>query len=184
MFILLFIAIQFILISLYDIWQMAKAEIVYWEDINAALPNLTPEQQVAIQQQKTAGSNATSLGQFVFWYSEILLSILGFWGTTPLALIILGLIMFLHYSGLEDWLYFVFASFIEIPESWWAYHSSIKILFWKFPTELPWLAETKLGFIPSYWMPLWGGPTVKAKGLTWCVFVSLAIVVSLIIWII
>ena len=46
MFILLFIAIQFILISLYDIWQMAKAEIVYWEDINAALPNLTPEQRL------------------------------------------------------------------------------------------------------------------------------------------
>ena len=173
--IFLFIILQFILCALYDVWQMAKAELIYWEALNNASPEALKLKQQA--------SNNTSLGQFAFWYSEIFVSIFAFWGFSWIASIILALILFLHYSGLEDWLYFVFSSFIKLPDSWWASRKTVKILFWKFPEQLPWLAVTRLGFIHSYWIPLWAGSQVDAKRFTVCVAVSL-LIVSIILWII
>jgi hypothetical protein len=157
---LAFILAQFVFISLFDIWQMAKAEILYWNR----------------GWYDQAASENTSLGQFAFWYAEVIVCLIGYYGLSWKALIVLMQILFLHYSGLEDYLFFVFATWIKLPEIWWTRRESVKILFWRLPAIMPWLSEPRIG-IPSLWMPLWGGQQVSAKGLTQCVSVSLLLVV-------
>jgi hypothetical protein len=94
---------NFIFISVYDIWQMAKAETLYWN-------------RAGIDQD---ASNATSVGQFAFWYAEIILLLVMVYGLSFSALITLLSIMFLHYAGLEDVLYYVFERWIPLPERTW-----------------------------------------------------------------
>lgn len=180
---IIFIIVQFLIIALYDIWQMAKAELLYWEMLSITITNDAIDTQDNAYKLKEKASENTSIGQFVFWYAEVIIGILALWGLSITSAIVLGLIMFLHYSGLEDWLFFVFANYIKLPDAWWRNRVSTEILFWKFPASLDWLAKTRFGFIHSYWIPLWAGKKVSAKGLTWCVAVSL-IIVGIIVWIV
>jgi hypothetical protein len=128
---------------MYDCWQMAKAELKYWELIKYFLQNSTYADKITLcNEMKEEASNATSIGQFLFWYLNIIGTLMIF-SISWHALLVLGCIMLLHYTGLEDILFFVWANIIPLPNSWWESHKDVRILGIRFPIELPWLAKNR-----------------------------------------
>ncbi len=132
---LIFIFVNIAAISIYDIWKMAKSEFLYWgygEQVGAF---------------NAKASEAASLSQFALWYFYVMVT--AFLLFSPLiALENIASIMFLHWCGVEDFLYFIFARWIKLPDKYLATHLQFKILGFGIPVNLPWLAEPrKIGFI-------------------------------------
>jgi hypothetical protein len=118
---------------------MSKSEFLYWG--YGDLPGFyNPE-----------ASEAASLSQFAFWYFYVVVG--AFLLFSPLtALLNIFAIIFLHWCGIEDLGYFLFARWIKLPPKYLATHPQIKILGFGIPETLPWLAKPrKIGplIIPS-----------------------------------
>jgi hypothetical protein len=132
---LLFVFINLIVISVYDIWKMAKSEFLYWgygEQVGA---------------YNDSASQAASLSQFAIWYFYVVTSafLLFSWEK---ALVNIACIVFLHWCGIEDLLYFLFARWIKLPQKYLDTHPQIKILGFGIPVSLYWLSvPRKIGFI-------------------------------------
>lgn len=149
MIILWFIFLQHAFIGFYDIWQMAKAEYPYWLAGGYNQP----------------ASDATSYGQFIFWYAEVLLSLAFVAPDLTTFAATLASIIFLHWCGLEDFMYYFFERWIQMPARYWQIHAGRNILGWRLPEELYWLARPReIGpiTIQPYWLRMWAGDRIKA----------------------
>jgi hypothetical protein len=157
---LLFQILQFIAISLFDLWQMAKKELLYWEAIMDTLPFLPPDVEEDTLILKNTASENISVGQFIFWFAEVALMLIFWSGYTFVSLVMFLCTVFLFYAGVEDLMFFLFSRWIKLPESWWRSREVIHILGFRLPKYMPWLPRTRqIGKlkIPSYWMKFFGG---------------------------
>jgi nicotinamide riboside transporter PnuC len=139
----IYILFQLIAIGFYDCWQMAKKELRYWAMLNVLEPYAPPDKVLEAEAIKSEASEAISIGQFIFWYAEIVITLLYLLGLSLNALYILVAIMLLHYFGAEDVMFFIWSNVIPLPESWWKNKQKTKIFGLVFPTELPWLARNR-----------------------------------------
>jgi hypothetical protein len=137
---LLFILINLFVISVYDVWKMAKSELIYWGygDDSTTVPGFGFNKQA---------SEAASLSQFALFYFYVISSAFLLF-TWQIALINIVCIIFLHWCGVEDLLYFLFTRWIKLPAKYLMTHPQIKILGFNIPAILPWLGVSrKIGFI-------------------------------------
>jgi hypothetical protein len=145
---------------------MAKSELIYWEKGG----------------YNEKASDAASISQFALWYLYIILTGIGFIGFNFSLLVTILCITLLHFAGLEDFLFYICAKRILLPDSYWKDQESLVILGVRLPKSLYWLSRPrKIGpiTITNWLMIIAAGKDVKAWRFVVCVAVSLGLVVYL-----
>jgi hypothetical protein len=136
-----FVYFVLLITSLRDVFTMAKSELIYW--------GYNKEGKGAYNE--VASDNA-SLIQFAFMYSyaivvDIVLWHFGYY-TIWKALGNIVFIAWLHWTGTEDFWFFVFSKWVKLPAEYIAKHPTWRISLFDFPRYLEWLSRPrKIGFI-------------------------------------
>jgi hypothetical protein len=124
----LFRFIHLLAVSFYDCWKMTKSELVYWYEGKNYI---------------ASASEAASVSQFAFWYFYVFVT--AFILFDPLtALLNIVCVVFLHWCGVEDLLYYFWMRWFPPPAKYYEYHPMIKILGFEIPKSLYWLSRPRI----------------------------------------
>jgi hypothetical protein len=168
---LIFVFINLLIIACYDCYKMAKSEMIYWGyGVDSGAFN-----QLA--------SDAASISQFILWYIYVFITafaILPFFT----ALLNIALIGLLHWCGMEDLFFFLWARWIKLPIKYLAIHPTFNFLGFAIPTSLYWLSiPRKIGSItiPSLIGKVCGNEVQGKKFLTFTLSIIFIVIVLTII---
>lgn len=159
-----FIFLNFIPVCLMDAWRMTKVMIPMWGYNSTGAGTYNAD-----------ASDNGELSMFAFWYAYVIVlaSIL----FSPLtALINIACIVWLHWTGSEDFGYYLALLLFKNPEKYEDTHVFVTVCGVQFPAELYWLGlPRKIGFItiPSILSFVCGK---KVLGRKFVIFVILNII--------
>jgi hypothetical protein len=180
------------LVALFDILQMSSSEFKYWKALMKALTNAPEEVKVEVAEIRKQASEGMSQSQFGVLYIALALMLLGItlegWIDYITPFRIFFSVLFLHYCGFEDLIYYLLSRWIKIPEWWWEeiidgqQRETVNILGFRLPKYLSHLSETrKVLCVPvkPYWIILFAGKKVEIYRFILGVIVATGIVIGL-----